>query len=297
MIESGHDEGIATLSNDARTAERLCLLAPGSRQRISCAVLRDGRTVWIKCHDVDPPPLANRLHARVSPLLPRPFLRASGQADACELVRRELRKMRAFRKAGFAVPGLVHHAGAVMVLTHVAGIVEQRLLCLRDDDPRGHDALLVGAAAALGRAHRAGLCHGRPHPRDMFVTGGHWGFIDFEEEPEAVMPLDAAQGRDLCLLFLQVSARALLPGTQERALAAYAEAAPAASLAAARAIVGFFSPLLPLLSLLEKVGLGSDGRRLVKAARFLKRALPDTGADFVGNNLRLGVAEGVKEGP
>jgi hypothetical protein len=226
------------------------------------------------------------------------FLRASRVADAQALVERELRKLEAFRQAGIAVPAVVHHGAAVLVLTHVAGIADLELNRLRETDPDAHDALLVGAAAALGRAHSAGLCHGRPHTRDMFLADGRWGFVDFEEEPEAVMPLGAAQARDLWLLFLQISTRALRGGTEGQALAAYFQAGPHGTLAGLQSIIRFFSPLLPPLALVEKVWLGSDGRRLLKATRFLKRALQTAGAECAASNrARLGAAEGVKEGP
>ncbi len=80
---------------------------------------------------------------------------------------REERKMSAFQQAGFQVPRIVYRQGAVMVLSDVAPIIQDRLDQLRRNEPQGHDALLVHCARALGEAHAAGLCHGRPHPRDF----------------------------------------------------------------------------------------------------------------------------------
>jgi tRNA A-37 threonylcarbamoyl transferase component Bud32 len=299
MIErTENDENSGLLSPQARE-ELLRLLLLSSGKRISSADL-DGRRVWIKRYDAEPMPLAKRLHALVSPLSPLPFLRSSGTTDGGALVERELRKMRAFRAAGILVPTVLYRGDVAMVLTHVAEIVQDELRRLRQSDPAAHDRLLVETTVALARAHSAGLCHGRPHPRDMFVSDGRWGFVDFEEEPEAVMPLRIAQARDLWLLFMQISSWALLPDTEEQALSAYVEAGPAGVLTELAAIVGAVSPLLPPLALMEKVALGGDGRRLLKATRFLKAALGPKGVDFAKPSMDaagLGATERVKEEP
>jgi len=255
----------------------LRLLLLSEEKRISSAIL-DGRTVWIKRYDAEARHWGKRLHELLSPVMPKSFLRASRRADASGMVDREIRKMEAFRQAGFDVPDLVYRGRTVIVLSHVADIVEHELRRLRSVDPDEHDELLVGAAGALGHVHGAGLCHGRPHPRDMFMSGGRWGFVDFEEEPEAAMPLRAAQGRDIWLLFMQISANAMLQDTEERALAAYAQAGPKGALEQLDSIISFCSPLLPPLGLLENAVLGKDLRRLLKATRYLKRALVSIGA-------------------
>jgi len=276
------------------------VLVSSHDQRVSAALV-DGRMVWIKRYDVAQRSLLKRLHRVAEPLLPKSFMRASPRVDASGMVDRELRKMEAFRQAGFQVPELLFRGEKVMVLSHVADIVQNEMGRLWGNDSEAHDNLLVGAAAALAHAHSAGLCHGRPHPRDMFVSAGRWGFLDFEEEPEAVMPLRVAQARDVWLLFMQISAKALLTGTEERAFSAYAAAGPAGSLTCLATIVDFFSPLLLPLAMMEKVALGNDLRRLLKATRFLRRVLAARGADNAGSNtpnaMRLGSAEGLKEGP
>ncbi|WP_166162934.1 RIO1 family regulatory kinase/ATPase [Chelativorans oligotrophicus] len=250
------------LPSPAAQEALLRLLVQSAGQRISSAVL-DGRTVWIKRYDAEPRPIAKQLHELFSPLMPKSFLRASRRVDRRGMAEREVRKMQAFREAGFEVPALIHRGETVIVLSHVAEIVQHELLRLQPLDPKAHDELLVGAAAALAHAHSAGLCHGRPHTRDMFVSAGRWGFVDFEEEPETVMPLRAAQARDIWLLFMQISARAILEDTEERAFAAYVEAGPTGSLEQLGSLVRFFSPVLPPLAMLKNVALGNDLRRFL----------------------------------
>lgn len=254
----------------------LRLLVSEPRARVSRAVI-DGNTLWIKRYDVEPTPLAKFAHAALSPLLPR-YMRASPKVDRKGFINRELRKMSAFRAAGFAVTDLVFCNDRVLVLSDAAQIVQQRLAQLRGTDAAAHDRLLVGAADALGMVHAAGLCHGRPHPRDMFSNGsGHWGFIDFEEEPEAVMPLALAQARDVWLLFLQISSQALKPETQALAFAAYRGVAPEGVIEPLRRVVRFFSVVTWPLRLLPVSILGKDARNMLKATAFLKAALDGAG--------------------
>lgn len=261
-------EGLETL---------LRLLASEPQARVSRAVI-DGRTLWIKRYDVEPATLAKFAHAALSPLLPS-YLRASPKVKAKGFIERERRKMGAFRAAGFPVAELMFCNDRVMVLSDAAEIVQQRLARLRGSQVAAHDSLLVGAADALGMLHAAGLCHGRPHPRDMFSHGNdHWGFIDFEEEPEAVMPLVFAQARDVWLLFLQISSQALRPQTQALAFAAYCGNAPDGVLGPLRRIVRFlFAATMPLRVLPVSM-LGKDARNVLKATGFLKAALD--GADL-----------------
>jgi tRNA A-37 threonylcarbamoyl transferase component Bud32 len=232
----------------------------------------DGRLVWIKRYDAERKPLAKRLHALISPLLPL-FLRSSAKANAAEAVKRETRKMAKFRAAGFAVADVVFANQSVLVLSDVGEVAQKALVGTVAFDPAPHDELLVDLARALGEAHRAGLCHGRPHPRDMFMRDGRIGFLDFEEEPEAVMPLAMAQARDAWLLFLQISPRAALPETQARALAAYRAVAPLEVIPALRTLTTFFARAMAPLRLVPNSFIGKDGRRALEATNFLSRAL------------------------
>jgi len=254
--------------------QQLLKLLVARPRRLSSTVI-DGRTVWIKRFDTETRPLAKRLHSLVSPVLPAAFLRASPPADAAGLAAREARKVAQFDAAGFPTPSILWQGGAVLVLSQVAEIVQPALHLLADaGDRKGHDDLLVEMAGALGRVHAAGLCHGRPHPRDMFrMADGAWGFLDFEEEPEASMPLAAAQARDVWLLFMQITFRTQDEATRVAAFDAWRAQAPVAVVPQLRRLVSACSPLVPVLKLLRPLGLGKDGRRLLGAVVFLRSAL------------------------
>ncbi|KQZ82772.1 serine/threonine protein phosphatase [Mesorhizobium sp. Root157] len=259
-------DGLATL---------LRLVVAQASLRVSRATV-DGRIVWIKRYDAQRKSLAKLLHALVSPVLPV-FLRSSAQVNAVEAIEREVRKMAQFRAGGFAVADVVFSNQSVLVLSDVGEVAQRTLTGALAADPARHDEFLVDLARALGEVHRAGLCHGRPHPRDMFLRDGEVGFLDFEEEPEAVMPLVMAQARDAWLLFLQISPRAALPQTQSRALAAYRAAAPLEVIPALRTLTGFFSRAVAPLRLVPHDLLGKDGRFAIEATRFLSNALSTAG--------------------
>jgi tRNA A-37 threonylcarbamoyl transferase component Bud32 len=247
-------------------------VAGSAGQRIMKAVI-DGRIVWIKRYDVEAVPLPKRLHSRLSQLVPYAFMRSPRIENGEGQRKRELRKMQAFSNAGLLVPAMVWTEANVVVLGDVTPTQQARLDALRRTDPEAHDRVLIECAAALAKAHASGLCHGRPHPRDFFAIHGEAGFLDFEEEPETVMPLATAQARDLWLMFFQISSQARLPETSAQAFAAYREVAPEDVLRELKKIVGFFRFTIRPLRFFKRFYLGGDGKRLLKAMEFFDKAL------------------------
>lgn len=249
----------------------LRLIVESERRRVT-SVEVDGRTVWIKRYGVEARSFPKWLHRAISSFLPQPFLRSSPAASAAGLAEREKRKAAAFHAAGFPVVTILYGQGDIIAMSDAGTIVQQELTRLRNSDRERHDDMLVGCAAAVGRIHAAGLCHGRPHPRDMLIKGRRFGFLDFEEEPEASMPIATAQARDVWLLFLQISGQAIDPETPARAFATYRKLAPPAILRELRSIVSFFSLFSPFLRASRRF-LGRDGQRLLAGTSFLKSAL------------------------
>lgn len=251
--------------------ELLRLLVAGQGTRVSSAIV-DGRTVWIKRMAAEGRPFSKRLHAWISPLIPWKPLRSSRAIGPVEMVCREAAKTEAFRAAGFPAAAVLLAQGSTLVLGNAEPIVQTRLNQLRRTDETEHDALLVACAKALAAAHRAGLCHGRPHPRDMILDGARIGFLDFEEAPEQAMPLPDAQARDVFVLFLQICGQSLLADTNRQAFDAYVADAPAAVPVRLARLRTLFSLVHSALRLLP-THLGGDGLRLLKASAFLNSAL------------------------
>lgn len=270
----------------AATQKLLQHLETGARARISRIDL-DGSVVWIKRFDQDAKPLGKKLHAGLSPMMPFAVLRASPALGPVGLAEREARKSARFRAAGLATPTILHSAPALLVMSDVSEIAQGALERLATTSPQRHDAMLVEMAQALGQAHAHGLCHGRPYPRDLFRRDdGAWGFLDFEEEPEAAMPLAAAQARDVWLMFMEITRRAHSPETPHAAFAAWRLLAPEQAMVELRRLVGFMGRLVPMLRGVKPIGLGNDGLRVLSATTFLRSVLAERSATttMVDNN-------------
>lgn len=227
-------------------------------------------TVWIKRHGDKGRRLIVAVQNAVARLLQLPFMRPSPAETAEGMVKRDLRRIASFSQADVPTAAVLYSSGGAIVLSDIAPTVHQQLKSLRNNDPAAHDRLLVFCCAELGRLHAGGLCHGRPYPRDMFIKDHRLGFIDFEEEPEAVMPMETAQARDLWLLFLQLSDRAAdRRMTQEQAYQEWASAAPKAAIAELREITRSMGRFLWLARLIGRFHMGRDLRQFILATTYL----------------------------
>ncbi len=228
---------------------------------------------WLKNPTIAPSPFFKKLHSYL--LFPEAlaFLRPSQPLSPTHLIEREIRKNRAFALAGFPVPEIARQDKKFFITKDISPTLDSLLKVSPLADPARHDRLLIACAEALGKVHQAGLCHGRPHPRDMFVRNEQIGFFDFEEEPEAVMPLAMAQARDVWLLFLQICYRAKTHQTCDRAFEAYSMNAPHNTLQELENIIRFSAK--PLLFLQRfKSFLGKDLKRFIVVTTFLERIFP-----------------------
>ncbi|MCX8996178.1 serine/threonine protein phosphatase [Rhizobiaceae bacterium BDR2-2] len=266
-------QGLSSIPDvsDADVALLVAALADTGRRVQRVELSR--RTVWIKRYGTEGANLWQKLYAPLARFLPVAFRLAPRRSPA-DMIRQEESRIMCFAGKGFRVPQVLFRSGSALVLSDTSPSVENRLRALKDERPREHEDLLVSCAATLGRLHGAGLCHGRPHPRDMTIVDGEIGFIDFEEQPEAVMPLAVAQARDLWVLFFQLSTRAGEgERTLRRAYAAWSEAAPAAAGSELRALIGSAARFLPLARLIGRVRMGSDLRRFIVATGYLEKAV------------------------
>ena len=269
QVQDARDEAGSLNATDT---EMLLARIAGGLDRVARAEVSSG-AVWIKrCGRPHP---SRRLQALVARLFPSAhFLRPSPWVDGPRAVEREMRQMEAFRQAGFATPRVLLASGSVIVLTDMGETVFSHMKALRKVDPAAHDALLVACTRALGEVHAAGLCHGRPHPRDFGMKDGRIGFFDFEEEPAQAMPLASAQARDIWLLFFQVAAHAIDPGTCRAALDAWLAVAPEEAARELARLVRFFGRWLPAARLAGKLYMGGDLERFIKGTGALAALLP-----------------------
>jgi tRNA A-37 threonylcarbamoyl transferase component Bud32 len=238
------------------------------------------RQVWIKRYGTKKPSFWRHLQTLFSRIVPIAFLRPCAYLSAQQMAERETRRIRLFKERNVAVPEVLYASNGAIVLSDAGITVQRRLAQLRDGDPAAHDDLMVACAAELGRLHAKGLCHGRPYPRDMFFVGNRLGFMDFEEDPQTVMPLEVAQARDVWLLFLQIATGARLGlATQNRAYEAWSEQAPAAARAELQRLIRFLGGFLFLARLIGRVHMGSDLQRFIVATSFLMHAFTTYSVD------------------
>ncbi|MDO9416425.1 serine/threonine protein phosphatase [Pararhizobium sp.] len=257
----------------------------GGTARVERVRLSD-RSVWIKRYSRDGLRIFARLQAPLAALLKQPVLRPSPLKKPEGYVDREVRQIAAFSAAGFLTPAIFFRGPRALVLSHLGETVMAQMDALRDSDPQAHDALLVRCAAELGNIHAAGLCHGRPHPRDFIIDNGQFGVLDFEEDPAAVMPRETAQARDVVLLFLQIASRSRLAETSGNAFAAWRAVAPPLTQSALRQVLPLFAGFLPAARFVHRIIGGKDIARFVNAIEFLTAAsapAPDGAAPLTQN--------------
>ncbi|SIQ74045.1 hypothetical protein SAMN05880582_103184 [Rhizobium sp. RU20A] len=238
------------------------------------------RTVWIKRYAGREGMMRMRAQSVLASLLREPILRPSPVLPPEQMIERELRKMAALSAAGFRTAKVLYRGPRALVLENLGRTLGGDMSDAKGE-PAVHDGLLLRAATEIGRLHRAGLCHGRPHPRDFVIDAdSSFGFLDFEEDPQAVMPLASAQARDILLLFLQIATRSLLPQTPGEAYAAWASRATPAAVAELSRIVARLTPLLTAMRAVQRVKPGQDVARFIAAVETLQR-LADSPSDPV----------------
>lgn len=253
----------------AADIETLLLALVANDKRVQSVSLTCG-TVWIKRHGDKGRNAIVAVQRAVARLLRLPFMRPSPAVNGEGMVARDLRRMDKFARADIPTAAIVYSSGSAIVLSDITPTVDERLRTLRKSDHAAYDDLLVFCCAELGRLHAADLCHGRPVPRDMFVKDGRLGYIDFEEEPEAIMPMPMAQARDLWLFFLQLSDRAFdRKATQDRAYRAWANAAPEAAIAELGKLGRSMERFLWFARLIGRFHMGRDLRQFILATTYL----------------------------
>ncbi|UXN03208.1 serine/threonine protein phosphatase [Bartonella sp. HY406] len=244
------------------------LIAASVGKRTSYAMRGDER-VFIKRHDVGGPRLGRKLHGFLSPILPAHFLRASPILSPADMAKRELRKIALFQKHHIDVPEVICSDGSAIMMGDVGENIQTRLKQLRELNTHLHDSLLIQCSAALGDVHAAGLCHGRPHPVDMFLGQAKIGFFDFDEEPETVMSLAQAQARDAWLLFFQIATQAVdQERTPHAAFGAWRRKISLETLESLKELVLFFKFCILPLKLAKNIRLGVDGQNMLNAMEF-----------------------------
>lgn len=232
-------------------------------------LLLDGRAVWLKRYAHRRRRLAHHaldFAARqldIEPLRPDPV--DSPEEAKCI----ESRRLGELAGQGVRVPRVLADGRDVLLLSDVGSSLSLRLREVAGS-AEAVDLLVGGAALAIAEAHRRGVYLGQPLPRNLTVSPDGFGFLDFEEDPGRVMPLDSAQARDWLLFASGVARR--YQGRGHRALAGVL----AAGLAQSRApVVARLDHAAGRLRFLERATrpFGERARALGRAVAALREAL------------------------
>ncbi len=168
-------------------------------------IIVNGKTVWCKTYDKSSgarraiTPLWNRLPRRLgvralySP--PRPH------GDGAR--RLEQRRIGELRRRGVRVPEVIGEGDRLLLLSDLGPSLSSRLKQAANHDEV--DDLVHRGVASIVDVHRREAYLGQAVARNIIMTDGGAGFIDFEEDPLEVMTLGEAQARDWLLFSSSVA--------------------------------------------------------------------------------------------
>jgi tRNA A-37 threonylcarbamoyl transferase component Bud32 len=203
----------------------------------------------------------------------RPTVAPGGKAG----LETEARILRKLRGLGVLVPDVIDSGESWLAISDNGGILQTRIeedLDAGDiDQVKGH---ILDAANALARLHGSGLSHGAPLLRNMTIRDdGDIGFIDFEEDPNARMPVVDAQARDVLLFIFSIQREfKKRPEWLRAGWQAYADAVgnDAPQLKPLRKVIGLLRPVYLVLRPVRR-WLGTDAINALWAYRTLRKSL------------------------
>jgi len=151
--------------------------------------------VLVKAQRQQRHPIRYALLSALAFLLKLPMIKAApapGGADAQNI---EVLRLRALRNAGVQVPAVLHTAPEWFAIEYVDA--PNLLSSLQREAPMPERlAIWLQGAKAIGHVHWRGQCLSQAFARNCLWYHGQTWFIDFEDDPASVMPLEHAQARD-----------------------------------------------------------------------------------------------------
>ncbi|MVT37921.1 hypothetical protein GO497_14935 [Acidovorax citrulli] len=185
---------------DAFLRERL----PSQVHAVESHIAADGTRVWLKRAAPVRRPGRHRAMALLAGMLGLPVLRPVPTPGGAEGIATEVRRLRAFSALGLRVPEVLAYSaeglltldlGRPEVDTHSLGNeIEHHL----GDGPETVLALWRQGLAAIAQVHARGTCLSQAFARNLVrCPDGVVGYLDFEDDPAATLPLPVCQARDL----------------------------------------------------------------------------------------------------
>ncbi len=124
-----------------------------------------------------------------------PMIKAAPAPGGAVAQNTEVLRLRALREAGVQVPAVLHSAAQWFAIEYVDA---PNLLESLQSDVAMPERLRIWlqGAKAIGHVHSRGQALSQAFARNCLWYHGQTWFIDFEDDPASVMPLEHAQARD-----------------------------------------------------------------------------------------------------
>lgn len=232
----------------------------------------DGRTLWLKQAE-QPRNLRWQQLGRMMAKLTgnKMFVSALGLGGEAALAK-EAARLRMLAEAGISVPLVLKQTEQWLLLSDVGPAVHKWLR--RPDTPQQLQRVIVlKAAEAMAQLHELGFWHGRPALRDMAYDGTQISFLDFEEDPAALMTPEQCMARDAFLFVHNLYRNLALnePQLLDEVIAQYRSQCPQNVWLATRKMVKTMWFSYYLLRLLKPLS-GKDGRAALFAFEVFRAA-------------------------
>lgn len=166
----------------------------------------EGETLWVKRAGPSNAVWRYQALGLVAKTLQMPVLTPVFNPGGAFAIATEVHRLQDLKARGLRVPQVMAHSEEGFVMGHL-GVAGQEVPSLGNEMeqtlPRDAQAVLAlwkHGLHALGRVHKAGTCLSQAFARNMVrCPDGVIGYIDFEDDPIATLPLPVCQVRDaLC---------------------------------------------------------------------------------------------------
>ena len=237
----------------------------------------NGRRIWVKQAVPAKEKVWHRLQRFLANVTGIPLLRPTVSPGGKAGLVNEANTLRKLAAHGVLVPDLIGEGANWIAIGDNGGILQTRI---EDDVRSGNENRvkqhITAAASALARLHASGVSHGAPLLRNMTIRDdGQIGFIDFEEDPNARMPLEDAQARDILLFVFSIQREfKKRPELLRSGWATYVATAgeTAGQLVPLRKVIRLLRPVYMILRPFRR-WLGTDALNGILAYRTLRKSL------------------------